>query len=136
MEERTSCRGAMSKNLRYRLCGWTALLLVTLVVGELYLHRSAPYRVARQFIEHSATVRQEVGSVRSASGWEGTVHYSGANGWASFRMNVRGSHGDGVVDITLRCQGGAWSVSSAELYTDTGEAVSITQKSASSTPRG
>lgn len=118
----------MTRNVRYRLCGWTALFLITIVVGEFYLHRSAPYEIARQFIEHSATVREEVGAVRSASGWEGTVHYSGSSGWASFRMSVRGSRGDGVVDITLRCQSGAWSVVKARLYTDSGQTLVITQQ--------
>ena len=118
----------MPKNINYRLCGWAAVLLITLVVGEIYLHESAPYRVARQFIEQNATVREEVGAVRSASGWEGTVHYSGTNGWASFRMNVRGRSGSGVVDITLRCQSGRWSVATARLYTDSGETSMITQE--------
>jgi hypothetical protein len=118
----------MSNKFHYRVCGWTALFVITVAVGELYLHHSAPYRAARSFIESSTTVRQEIGAVRSASGWEGTVHYSGNSGWASFRMNVRGSRADGVVDITLRCHGGAWSVDTGRLYVDSGPAVMITQQ--------
>jgi hypothetical protein len=119
----------MPNKFRYRLCGWTALFVIIVAVGELYLHHSAPYRAARTFIESSATVRQEIGAVRSASGWEGTVHYSGSNGWASFRMNVRGSRADAVVDITMRCHGGSWSVDTGRLYVDSGPAVALTQQS-------
>src|SRR5690349_20464332 len=110
MEERTPSRRVMNKKINYRLCGWTALFLVTVIVGETYLHRSIPYRVACEFIEQSTTVRHEVGTVRAASAWEGTIHNWGSNGWASFRMKVKGTNADAVVEITLRCHADAWTV--------------------------
>ncbi len=71
-------------------------------------------------------VQESVGGIEDARlGWIGNIHYAGTDGWASFNLHVIGARANGTVDITMQRQLGKWTVTDAELVTDSGQVVKI-----------
>ena len=126
----------VSNKVHYRIGGWVAIFVLTLMAGEVYLRDSAPAAAALQFVRHNQTVSQEVGGLRSARlGWIGNIHYRGQEGWASFNMEVVGSRTNGTVSVMLQRETGAWTVVDARMVTDSGEVVRIKDETAQASAR-
>jgi hypothetical protein len=110
--------------------GWFVIFLMMLMLGELYMRSSTPAAVALQFAQHNAVVQDAVGNVEHARlNWIGNIHYEGNDGWASFKLHLKGDRANGTMDLTLQRQRGEWNVAAGRIVTDTGHVVTIGEDS-------
>ena len=106
--------------------GWFVIFLMMLMLGELYMRGSTPAAVAIQFAQHNAAVQEAIGNVEHARlNWIGNIHYDGSDGWASFKMHLKGDRANGTMDLTLQRQRGEWNVAAGRMVTDNGHVVTI-----------
>jgi hypothetical protein len=127
----------LSPDARKAFQGWFVIFVVMIMLGELYLRSSTPASLALQFAQHNPVVQDAVGGVKHARlNWIGNIHYDGEDGWASFKVHLRGARADGTVEVTLQREHGAWNVTSGRVMTNDGRIVEIeptTEKTASLT---
>jgi len=117
---------SISADARKAFQGWLVIFLMMVMLGELYLRTSTPAEVALQFAQHNAVVQDTVGGVEHARlNWIGNIHYDGSDGWAAFKVHLKGARANGTMDITLQRQRGAWNVASGRIVTDQGRIVEI-----------
>ena len=106
--------------------GWFVIFLMMLMLGELYMRSSTPAAVALQFAQHNAVVQDAIGNVEHARlNRIGNIHYDGSDGWASFKMHLKGDRANGTMDLTLQRQRGEWNVAAGRIVTDSGHVVDI-----------
>ncbi|HVN27393.1 MAG TPA: cytochrome c oxidase assembly factor Coa1 family protein [Candidatus Binataceae bacterium] len=116
----------LSGDARKAFEGWFVIFLMVVMLGELYMRSSTPAAVALQFAAHNAVVQDAVGNVEYVRlNWIGNIHYDGEEGWASFKVHVKGARAHGTVDVTLQRQHGAWNVASGRITTSQGRIVEI-----------
>ena len=125
----------VSSDARKAFQGWFVIFVMMIMLGELYLRTSTPAAVALQFAQHNPAVQDAVGGVEYAHlNWIGNIHYDGEEGWASFKVHLKGERANGTMEITLQRERGTWNVTSGRVDTTDGRTVEIepiTEKTAS-----
>ena len=125
---------ALSPEAKRAFEGWFVIFMMMIMLGELYLRSSTPAAIAMQFAQHNAVVQDAVGNVQHAHlNWIGNIHYEGNDGWASFKLHLKGAREDGTMDITLQRQRGQWNVVGGSITTDSGRAIPIGESVAART---
>jgi hypothetical protein len=125
----------LSPDARKAFQGWFVIFIMMIMLGEVYLRSSTPATVALQFALHNAAVQDAVGGVKYAHlNWIGNIHYDGEDGWASFKVHLKGARANGTMEVTLQRERGAWNVTGGSVETNDGRIVEIaptTEKTAS-----
>jgi hypothetical protein len=110
---------------------WAVVFLLTIALGELYLHNSTPAAVAMAFAEQNPVVQDTIGgTVDARLNWIGSIHYDGDASWATFRLQVSGVLNNGTMDVTLQRRHSQWNVADGHLVTATGRVVEISDTAA------
>jgi hypothetical protein len=116
----------ISPDARKAFEGWFVIFVMMIMLGELYMRQSTPAAVALQFAEHNAVVQETVGNVEHAHlNWIGNIHYDGEDGWASFKVHLKGARANGTMDVTLQRQRGEWNVAGGRIVTNQGQVVEL-----------
>lgn len=116
----------LSPEARKAFQGWFVIFIMMIMLGELYLRTSTPAAVALQFAQHNAVVQDAVGGVEYAHlNWIGNIHYSGEDGWASFKVHLKGERANGTMEVTLQRERGTWNVTGGRIDTTDGRSVEI-----------
>jgi len=117
---------SISPDARKALEGWFVIFLMMIMLGELYMRQSTPAAIALQFAQHNPVVQDAVGNVEHARlNWMGNIHYDGEDGWASFKVHLKGARASGTMDVTLERQRGEWNVAGGRIVTNKGRVVEI-----------
>jgi len=120
----------ISAEARRAYQGWFVIFLMMLMLGEVYMRSSTPAAIAMQFAQHNPVVQGAVGNVEHARlNWIGNIHYDGSDGWASFKMHLKGDRDNGTMDLTLQRQRGQWNVAGGRIVTESGHVVTIGEPS-------
>ena len=106
----------------------TLILIIGFFIG-LYIIgiRSEPYFVALKFIDSNKTVFEEVGTLKSRrlAFFGYSVRYNGPQGYAEYRVIVKGDQDEGEVYLELEKTTGVWKVVSANLKLDNKRTVNL-----------
>ncbi len=106
------------------------------VAAPHFIAKSEPYRIADNYARSDPIIQTELGTISGVhlKRWGNQLSNRGSEGSAKFAISVEGTHGKGVVLVSMKRHLGVWQVTTANLREASGRIITLRTDSAGAAP--